>query len=68
MFAGQVKIVSHSSCRTSAILKGFIYIFHVNFNISRDHRLDFPNNDVFLSLKIVSICSRIQSIHWRSSH
>ena len=35
VFAGQVKIVCHSSCRTSAILKYFCLLILFHFNICR---------------------------------
>ena len=67
VFAGRVKIVSHSSCRTSAILKYIcpllVYAKKVSYmyfmcilTYQAIGWLEFRNNDVFLSLKIVSIC------------
>ena len=47
VFARQVKIVSHSSCRTSTILK---YFFPLLMPISTINRGSYINADVLLNL------------------
>ena len=43
VFAGQVKILSHSSCRTSAILKYFCPLMLLFFQNGINNKTEIPN-------------------------
>ena len=64
MFAGRVKIVSHSSCRASAILKYFCPLKGHNSgtNLRKitcyNPRLDLVNMNIYIKFgEILSFCS-----------